>query len=74
MPREILGKGLRLSLRHAPCPHICRYCLISETRKGSTLPFARFEQLVHRFYDWKVVNRRRDDSGPRYNPLVNARP
>src|SRR6201993_545795 len=53
MPREIVGKGLRFSLRHAPCAHICRYCLVSETRKGSKLPFARFEQLVHRFYDWK---------------------
>jgi hypothetical protein len=53
MAREIIGKGLRLSLRHAPCAHICRYCLISESRKRSTLPFARFEQLVHRFYDWK---------------------
>ena len=53
MPREIVGKGLRLSLRHAPCAHICRYCLITETRKGSALPFARFERLAHRFLDWK---------------------
>jgi hypothetical protein len=53
MPREIVGKGLRFSLRHAPCAHICRYCLISESRKRSALPFARFEQLVHRFHDWK---------------------
>jgi hypothetical protein len=30
MPREIVGKGLRFSLRRAPCAHICRYCLISE--------------------------------------------
>jgi hypothetical protein len=60
MPREIVGKGLRLSLRHAPCAHICRYCLISETRKGSALPFARFEQLVHRFHDWKESDRRDD--------------
>lgn len=60
MPREIVGKGLRLSLRHAPCAHICRYCLISETRKGSALPFARFEQLVHRFHDWKIAARRDD--------------
>lgn len=60
MPREIVGKGLRLSLRHAPCAHICRYCLIAETRKGSTLPFARFERLVHRFYDWKIAGRRDD--------------
>jgi hypothetical protein len=51
MPREIVGKGLRFSLRHAPCAHICRYCLISESRKRSTLPFARFEQLVHHFHD-----------------------
>jgi hypothetical protein len=57
MPRDIVGKGLRLSLRHAPCAHICRYCLISETRKGSTLPFARFEQLAHRFFDWKASSR-----------------
>jgi hypothetical protein len=54
MPREILPRGLIFSLRHAPCAHICRYCLVSETRKGSTLPFARFEALVHRFYDWKA--------------------
>jgi hypothetical protein len=54
MSREILARGLTFSLRHAPCAHICRYCLVSETRKGSTLPFARFEQLVHRFYDWKA--------------------
>jgi hypothetical protein len=60
MPRDIIGKGLRLSLRHAPCAHICRYCLISETRKGSTLPFERFEHLVHRFYDWKETDRRGD--------------
>ena len=53
MPREIVGKGLRFSLRHAPCAHICRYCLISESRKRSALPFSRFEQLVHRFHDWK---------------------
>lgn len=55
MPRQIVGKGLRLILRHAPCAHICRYCLISETRKGSALPFSRFEALVHRFYDWKAA-------------------
>lgn len=60
MPREIVGKGLRLTLRHAPCAHICRYCLIAETRKRSALPFARFEQLVHRFYDWKIAERRDD--------------
>lgn len=60
MPREILGKGLRFSLRHAPCAHICRYCLISESRKGSALPFSRFENLVHRFYDWKQSSGRDD--------------
>jgi hypothetical protein len=60
MPRAIVGKGLRLSLRHAPCAHICRYCLISETRKGSALPFSRFEQLAHRLYDWKTAQRRDD--------------
>lgn len=58
MPREIAGKGLRFSLRHAPCAHICRYCLISESRKRSVLPFARFEQLVHRFHDWQQAERR----------------
>ena len=57
MPREIVGKGLRFSLRHAPCAHICRYCLISESRKRSLLPFSRFEQLVHRFYYWKRSQR-----------------
>jgi hypothetical protein len=60
MAREIVGKGMRFSLRHAPCAHICRYCLISETRKGSALPFARFEQLVHRFFDWKESAHRDD--------------
>jgi hypothetical protein len=60
MSRQIVGKGLRFSLRHAPCAHICRYCLISESRKRSVLPFARFEQLVHRFYDWKQANGRDD--------------
>jgi hypothetical protein len=60
MPREIVGKGLRFSLRHAPCAHICRYCLISESRKRSALPFSRFEQLVHRFYDWKQSANRDD--------------
>ncbi|MGH7064547.1 MAG: hypothetical protein ACREET_10740 [Stellaceae bacterium] len=60
MPREIVGKGLRFSLRHAPCAHICRYCLISESRKRSTLPFARFEQLVHRFHDWQQSTRHDD--------------
>lgn len=53
MPRAIAGKGLRLSLRLAPCAHICRYCLISETRKGTALPWERFEQLGHRFIEWK---------------------
>jgi hypothetical protein len=57
MPREIVGKGLRFSLRHAPCAHICRYCLISESRKRSNLPFSRFEQLVHRFHDWRQAER-----------------
>src|ERR1700742_5326675 len=54
MPRAVLARGLIFSLRHAPCAHICRYCLVSETRKGSKLPVARFEQLLHRFYDWKA--------------------
>jgi hypothetical protein len=57
MSREIVGKGLRFSLRHAPCAHICRYCLISESRKRSALPFSRFEQLVHRFHDWRQAER-----------------
>jgi hypothetical protein len=57
MAREIVGKGLRFSLRHAPCAHICRYCLISESRKRSALPFGRFEQLVHRFHDWWQAER-----------------
>ena len=57
MAREIVGKGLRFSLRHAPCAHICRYCLISESRKRSALPFTRFEQLVHRFHDWRQAER-----------------
>ena len=57
MPRAIAGKGLRLSLRLAPCAHICRYCLISESRKRSALPFARFEALVHRFHDWRQAER-----------------
>src|SRR5215471_20335992 len=56
MPRAIEARGLTFSLRHAPCAHICRYCLVSETRKGSKLPFSRFERLVHRFYDWKISN------------------
>jgi hypothetical protein len=60
MPREIVGKGLRFSLRHAPCAHICRYCLISESRKRSALPFARFERLVHRFHDWQQSTGRDD--------------
>jgi hypothetical protein len=60
MAREILGKGLRFSLRHAPCAHICRYCLISESRKRSVLPFARFEQVVHRSHDWKQSSGRDD--------------
>ncbi len=60
MPREIVGKGLRFSLRHAPCAHICRYCLISESRKRSTLPFSRFERLVHRFHDWRQSGHRDD--------------
>ena len=58
MPREVVGKGLRFSLRHAPCAHICRYCLISESRKRSALPFSRFEQLVHRFHDWRQSSAR----------------
>lgn len=57
MSREVVGKGLRFSLRHAPCAHICRYCLISESRKRSALSFTRFEQLVHRFHDWRQAER-----------------
>jgi hypothetical protein len=57
MPRRIVGKGLRFSLRHAPCAHICRYCLISESRRRSALPFSRFEALVHRFHDWRQTER-----------------
>src|SRR5215475_13977697 len=57
MPREIGGRGLRFSLPHAPCAHIYRYCLISESRKRSALPFSRFEQLVHRFHDWRLSER-----------------
>src|SRR5271156_1532372 len=57
MSREIVGKGLRFSLRHAPCAHTCRYCLISESRKRSALSFSRFEQLVHRFHDWRQSER-----------------
>jgi hypothetical protein len=55
-----VGKGLRFSLRHAPRAHICRYCLISESRKRSALPFARFERLVHCFHNWKQSTRRDD--------------
>jgi len=68
LPREIIGKGLRFSLRHAPCAHICRYCLISESRKGSSLPFARFEALVHRFHDWRVSQRPDLDIGTFIGP------
>lgn len=57
MSRDIVGKGLRFSLRHAPCAHICRYCLISESRKRSALPFGRFEQFVHRLHDWRQAER-----------------
>jgi hypothetical protein len=57
MPREIVGKGLRFSLRQVPCAHICRYSLISASRKRSALPFSRFEQLVHRFHDWRQSQR-----------------
>ncbi|HTV36463.1 MAG TPA: hypothetical protein VMF12_08520 [Xanthobacteraceae bacterium] len=60
MPRKVVGKGLRFSLCHAPCAHICRYCLISESRKRAALPFARFEHLVHRFHDW-IQSTGRDD-------------
>jgi len=58
MPRTIVGKGLRFSLRHAPCAHICRYCLISESRKGTALPWEGFERLVMRFHDWKEATGR----------------
>jgi hypothetical protein len=57
VPREIVARGISFSLRNARCAHICRYCLVSETRKGSALPFSRFERLVHRFHDWKQSNR-----------------
>ena len=42
MPREIAGKGLRFSLRHAPCAHICRYCLISESEHIDELRPTKF--------------------------------
>jgi hypothetical protein len=57
MAREIEPRGLLLSLRHAPCAHICRYCLVSETRRGTNLSFARFEDLAHRFHDWQQSTR-----------------
>ena len=72
MPREIIGKGLRFSLRHAPCAHICRYGLISESRKRSALPFARFEALVHRFHDWRQAERPDLDIGIFVGPSVVA--
>src|ERR1700744_439482 len=56
MPRDIVARGLILGLRHAPCAHICRYCLVSETRKGSGLPFSRFGRLAHRFHDGKAAS------------------
>jgi hypothetical protein len=71
MPREIAGKGLRFSLRNAQCAHICRYCLISESRKRSTLPFARFEQLVHRFHDWRQSERPDLDIGTFIGPSLD---
>jgi hypothetical protein len=71
MAREIVGKGLRFSLRNAPCAHICRYCLISESRKRSTLPFARFEQLVHRFHDWRHARRPDLDIGVFVGPSLD---
>jgi hypothetical protein len=71
MPREIAGKGLRFSLRHAPCAHICRYCLISESRKRSALPFARFEALVHRFHDWRQAERPELDIGVFVGPSLD---
>jgi hypothetical protein len=37
--------------------------LISESRKRSALPFARFEQLVHRFHDWRLSERSDLDIG-----------
>ena len=74
MAREIIGKGLRFSLRHAPCAHICRYCLISESRKRSALPFARFERLVHRFRDWKAAERRDNlEIGVFCRPVIRLR-
>ncbi len=33
---------------------------MSESRKRSALPFARFEQLVHRFHDWQQSSGRDD--------------
>jgi hypothetical protein len=33
--------------------------LISESRKRSALPYSRFEQLVHRFHDWRQAERPR---------------
>ena len=37
------GMAIGQQLRHAPCAHICRYCLISELRKRTALLFWRFE-------------------------------
>jgi hypothetical protein len=34
--------------------------MITETRKRSSLPFSRFEALVHRFHDWRQSSRRDD--------------
>ena len=64
MPREIVGKGLRFSLRHAPCAHICRYCLISGVAQAKRAAvFALPEQLVHRFHDWRQAERRELEIG-----------
>jgi len=60
MGGDIVVSGLALSLRVAPCAHICRYCSIEGTRRATGLEFARFELLVHRFLDWKAAHGRDD--------------
>jgi hypothetical protein len=68
---EIVGKGLPFSLRHAPCAHICRDCLISELRGRGALPFSRFGQLVHRCHDWRLAERRGEDLDQDARPDVH---
>ena len=69
--REVEARGLIFSLRHAPCAHICRYCLVRKRARAASCRSSRFEALVHRFHDWKARARPTSTSATFVGPSLD---